>query len=96
MGEHLRRVGMPNAYVFTKRMAEALVTSYGSDAFPVCIVRPSLIGSTARAPHPGYFGNNAGPTAVALAFAVGIATFTSHQVWSGADSKCMRTWQWQC
>jgi len=71
---------MPNAYFFTKRMAEVLVSSRHSAAFPVAIVRPSLVGCTARSPHPGYFGNNAGPTAVALAFALGIATFTSHQV----------------
>ena len=78
--QHLQRVGMPNAYVFSKRMAEALISSYASERFPVCIVRPSLVGCTARAPHSGYFGNNAGPTAVAMAFATGIMTFTSFQV----------------
>ena len=61
-------------------MAEILISSYHSRRFPVAIVRPSLVGCTARAPHPGYFGNNAGPTAVGLAFAVGIATYTSHHV----------------
>lgn len=79
MAECLRATNMPNAYFFTKRMAEVLVSSRHSAAFPVAIVRPSLVGCTARSPHPGYFGNNAGPTAVALAFALGIATFTSHQ-----------------
>lgn len=79
--EHLQRAGMPNAYVFTKRMAEALISSYASAVrFPVCIVRPSLVGCTARSPHPGYFGNSAGPTAVAMAYATGIMTFTSFQV----------------
>ena len=78
--KHLKRSGTPNAYFFTKRMAEVLISSYHSPKFPVAIVRPSLVGCTARAPHPGYFGNNAGPTAVGLAFAVGIATYTSHHV----------------
>ena len=78
--QHLDRSRTPNAYFFTKRMAEVLISSYHSPRFPVSIVRPSLVGCTARAPHPGYFGNNAGPTAVALAFAVGIATYTSHHV----------------
>ena len=78
--KHLEKSGTPNAYFFTKRMAEVLISSYHSPKFPVAIVRPSLVGCTARAPHPGYFGNNAGPTAVGLAFAVGIATYTSHHV----------------
>lgn len=77
---YLKESGTPNAYFFTKRMAEVLISSYHSSKFPVSIVRPSLVGCTARAPHPGYFGNNAGPTAVSLAFAIGIATYTSHQV----------------
>ena len=76
---------MPNAYVFSKRMAEALMSSYASERFPLCIVRPSLVGCTARAPHPGYFGNNAGPTAIAIAFATGIMTFTSFQVSRGSE-----------
>lgn len=79
MEQHLQRAGLPNAYMFSKRMAEAFISSLCSETFPVCIVRPSLVGCTARAPHPGYFGNNAGPTAIAIAFAIGIATFTSHQ-----------------
>ncbi len=78
--KHLEQSSTPNAYFFTKRMAEVLISSYHSAKFPVAIVRPSLVGCTARAPHPGYFGNNAGPTAVGLAFAVGIATYTSHHV----------------
>ena len=80
VAECLRATNMPNAYFFTKRMAEVLISQRHSSAFPVAIVRPSLVGCTARSPHPGYFGNNAGPTSIALAFALGIATFTSHRV----------------
>jgi hypothetical protein len=70
----------PNPYFYTKRMAEVLISSYHSPNFPVAIVRPSLVGCTARAPHPGYFGNGAGPTAISVAFAFGMATYTSHHV----------------
>jgi fatty acyl-CoA reductase len=80
VAECLKATNMPNAYFFTKRMAEVLISARHSVAFPVAIVRPSLVGCTARSPHPGYFGNNAGPTSIALAFALGIATFTSHKV----------------
>ncbi len=80
VAECLRATNMPNAYFFTKRMAEVLISARHSAVFPVAIVRPSLVGCTARSPHPGYFGNNAGPTSIALAFALGIATFTSHRV----------------
>jgi fatty acyl-CoA reductase len=74
---------MPNAYFLTKRMAEVHLASLHSAVFPLCVVRPSLIGCTAQSPHPGYFGNNAGPTAIALAFALGLVTFTSHKVSAG-------------
>ena len=40
------------------------------------IVRPSVIGSNAYGPSAGYFGNTAGPTALTLAFASGMARFT--------------------
>ena len=59
---------------------QVLISARHTAEFPVAIVRPSLVGCTARSPHPGYFGNNAGPTSIALAFALGIATFTSHKV----------------
>ncbi|BDA41209.1 probable fatty acyl-CoA reductase 2 [Coccomyxa sp. Obi] len=85
VAECLRATNMPNAYFFTKRMAEVLISTRHSVAFPVAIVRPSLVGCTARSPHPGYFGNNAGPTSIALAFALGIATFTSHRADSVFD-----------
>ncbi|EIE26253.1 hypothetical protein COCSUDRAFT_46011 [Coccomyxa subellipsoidea C-169] len=85
VAECLRATNMPNAYFFTKRMAEVLISARHTAEFPVAIVRPSLVGCTARSPHPGYFGNNAGPTSIALAFALGIATFTSHKAASVFD-----------
>ncbi|CAL8466498.1 g6034 [Coccomyxa elongata] len=66
-------------------MAEMLINARHSVAFPVAILDPSLVGSTARSPHPRYFGNNAGPTFIEVTFALGITTFTSHRADSVFD-----------
>lgn len=39
--------------------------------FPACIVRPSLVGSVAGKPYPGYIGNLAGGGGFAISYAVG-------------------------
>jgi fatty acyl-CoA reductase len=67
----LRQVGLPNSYTLTKHMSEELLADLHCAAFPVAIVRPSIIGAIARAPVPGYFGNAAGVTSATLAFATG-------------------------
>ena len=72
----LRATGLPNCYTLTKHMCEELVDSLHCDAFPVSIVRPTIIGAIANSPLPGYFGNAAGVTSAALAFATGAATPT--------------------
>ena len=48
------------------------MTEYHTRAFPVAIVRPSIIGAVAGSPLPGYVGNTAGSTGAALAIATGM------------------------
>lgn len=68
---YLRQTGHVNAYTLTKSMTEQLIASFHSAAFPVAIVRPSIVGAIARAPLPGYVGNSAGATAYFMAYATG-------------------------
>ena len=44
----------------------------------VCIVRPSIVGSVAYAPFPGWIGNTSGFTALILGAAAGILFFGQH------------------
>jgi fatty acyl-CoA reductase len=45
----------PNNYSFTKRLAEILVKNeFESSELPVCIVRPSIVGSALREPFEGW------------------------------------------
>ena len=67
----LKQVKLPNCYTMTKHMCEELLADLHCEAFPVAIVRPSIVGAIARAPVPGYFGNAAGVTSATLAFATG-------------------------
>ncbi|KAK9815436.1 hypothetical protein WJX72_003651 [[Myrmecia] bisecta] len=75
----LRHTGFPNAYCLTKHMAEALLAERHLKPCPVAIVRPSIIGSVALRPLPGYVGNKSGATGAALAIATGLAAYTCHQ-----------------
>ena len=79
----LRQVGLPNSYTLTKHMCEELLDDLHCAAFPVAVVRPSIIGAIARSPVPGYFGNAAGVTSATLAFATG-------DCFSGARASCVR------
>eukprot|EP00884_Botryococcus_braunii_P000096 jgi/Botrbrau1/10087/Bobra.0355s0040.1 len=76
---------MPNCYILTKRLTELHMRQRHGKDFPLVIVRPSIVGCTARLPDPGYFGNSAGQTAIATAYAIGVATFTSHIPWHVFD-----------
>ncbi|XP_057847577.1 probable fatty acyl-CoA reductase 5 [Cryptomeria japonica] len=51
--QRAREFGWPNAYVFTKAMAEVMVDHLRGD-IPVVIVRPSIIESTLSEPFPGW------------------------------------------
>ncbi len=46
-------LGWPDAYSFTKALAEMAVSSY-RDRFPITILRPSIIESALREPFPGW------------------------------------------
>ncbi len=48
--------GRPNAYTFTKSIAECLVASEATD-IPAIIVRPSTVGPTWSDPIPGWVDN---------------------------------------
>ena len=52
-------------------MCEEMLVGLHGMAFPIAIVRPTIIGAIARMPLPGYFGNTAGITSATLAFATG-------------------------
>ena len=70
----LRQTALPNCYTLTKHMCEEMLVGLHDTAFPVAIVRPTIIGAIARMPLPGYFGNTAGITAATLAFATGASS----------------------
>ena len=57
---------LDNTYFIAKTLSERLVMSYHERCFPVCIVRPSLVGCVAGKPFPGYIGNTSGFTAMIL------------------------------
>lgn len=44
----------PNAYTFTKRMAEHLLHQNNQKSVPILIVRPSIIGASLEEPFPGW------------------------------------------
>ena len=67
----LQQVGLPNSYTLTKHMAEEMMAGMHCKAFPVAIVRPTIIGAVAKAPLPGYFGNTGGIIAANLGYASG-------------------------
>lgn len=52
-------------------MCEDLLEQLHCPEFPVCILRPAIIGAIAHHPVPGYFGNAAWLTLATLAFATG-------------------------
>ncbi|XP_050453415.1 fatty acyl-CoA reductase wat-like [Cataglyphis hispanica] len=61
----------PNTYAYTKAIAEDTVRQY-STAIPVCIVRPSIIISTAKEPIPGWINNVYGAMGVVVGAAMGL------------------------
>ncbi|XP_071566691.1 putative fatty acyl-CoA reductase CG5065 [Temnothorax nylanderi] len=53
----------PNTYTFTKRLAEQIVMSKGSQyRLPIAIVRPSIVGAAYQEPFPGWIDNVSGIT----------------------------------
>ena len=62
--------GLP-AYALSKRLAEALVADANGRPARTAIVRPTIVGATARDPLRGFIGNASGATGVALAIGTG-------------------------
>ena len=69
----MKQWGLMNTYFVAKTLSERLVMSFNGKPFPVCIVRPSLIGCVASDPYPGYIGNSSGFTAMILGSLAGKA-----------------------
>jgi len=68
--------GYANNYVLGKHLAEQLVARRHREGLlpplGTAIVRPSLVAAVARAPHPGYCGNFAGPIGGVAAMVTGL------------------------
>ncbi|EFN79576.1 Fatty acyl-CoA reductase 1 [Harpegnathos saltator] len=61
----------PNTYVYTKAIAEDTVRQYGV-GLPVCIVRPSIVTSTAKEPVSGWTNNMYGAMGIVVGSALGL------------------------
>ncbi|XP_077270699.1 fatty acyl-CoA reductase wat-like isoform X3 [Temnothorax americanus] len=61
----------PNSYTYTKAIAEDTVRQY-SVGIPTCIVRPSIVTSTAEEPVEGWINNVYGAVGVVMGSAVGL------------------------
>lgn len=62
---------MPNTYIFTKRLAEQVISDY-SETLPCIIFRPSLIVSTLNDPVKGWIDNFNGPLGMLIAGGKGL------------------------
>ncbi|EFA07221.2 fatty acyl-CoA reductase wat [Tribolium castaneum] len=60
----------PNTYVYTKSISESLIRSI--DTFPIAIIRPGIILSSAKEPMPGWIDNFYGPVGIATGAGVGV------------------------
>ncbi|XP_046979493.1 fatty acyl-CoA reductase wat-like isoform X1 [Schistocerca americana] len=63
--------GYPNTYVFTKAVAEEMVSQEFSD-LPIAVIRPAMVSSTHTEPYPGWIDNLYGPTGVSVGAATGL------------------------
>ena len=68
----LQQVGLPNSYTLTKHMAEEMMAGMHCKAFPVAIVRPTIIGAVAKAPPA--------PVTLATLGASSLPTWDTHPV----------------
>ncbi|XP_029667497.1 putative fatty acyl-CoA reductase CG8306 [Formica exsecta] len=62
---------MPNSYVFTKRLAEQVITDY-SKSLPCVICRPSIISPTLNEPIKGWLDSFGGPVGLIVGCGKGI------------------------
>ncbi|XP_076672854.1 fatty acyl-CoA reductase wat-like isoform X1 [Andrena cerasifolii] len=61
----------PNMYIFSKAVGESIVAKY-SEGIPTCIVRPSIVISTAEEPLIGWINNVYGAMGVMLGGILGV------------------------
>ncbi|XP_076687279.1 fatty acyl-CoA reductase wat-like [Andrena cerasifolii] len=61
----------PNMYIFSKAVGESIVAKY-SEGIPTCIVRPSIVLSTAEEPLYGWTNNLYGTTGVIIGAGLGL------------------------
>lgn len=61
----------PNSYAYSKAIAEDTVQQF-SIGIPACIVRPSIVTSTAQEPIPGWIDNIYGAVGVVMGSALGL------------------------
>jgi len=61
----------PNTYTFSKNIAEHLLLEE-KDTLPLCVVRPSIIGSAASYPFPGWVDSYLGASGLVLSLGLGL------------------------
>jgi nucleoside-diphosphate-sugar epimerase len=84
----MARWNFPNSYCLGKRLTELMAARLQAQHhLPMAIVRPSLVGSLAGAPLPGYTGNWAGPAGMGAALAIGI-----HPHYKACSSSAISVW----
>ncbi|EFN79250.1 Fatty acyl-CoA reductase 1 [Harpegnathos saltator] len=66
---------MPNTYIFTKRLAEQVISDY-AESLPCVILRPSIVISTVEEPIKGWLDNFNGPFGMLIGAAKGILRVT--------------------
>ena len=59
----------PNTYTNTKQLPEHLLLNE-SEAMPLAIVRPSIVGASWKEPFPGWIDNYNGPSGLYIAVSV--------------------------
>nr|ASV50723.1 fatty acyl-CoA reductase [Lissorhoptrus oryzophilus] len=62
----------PNTYVFTKNMAEHVISDLCDGQIPAIILRPSIVTSSMTEPIPGWIDNFNGPVGMLIACGKGI------------------------
>ncbi|KAJ9450143.1 hypothetical protein DIPPA_21490 [Diplonema papillatum] len=69
----LKKYGYPNTYTFTKRITEHLLNQ-NRGSVPMCITRPSIIGSSVVEPFPGWIDTLSACGGLFLTSAFGLTT----------------------
>lgn len=62
---------MPNTYVFSKKLAEQVISDY-SETLPCVLIRPSIVIATLNEPMKGWIDNFNGPVGMLVAGGKGL------------------------